>query len=342
MIISRTPFRISFFGGGTDYPDWYTENSGAVLSTTIDKYCYISIRYLPPFFEHKYRVVYSFIENVKKIDEIKHPVVRALLNLYTVDKGVEIHHDGDLPARSGLGSSSSFTTGMLNAIYALKGRIISKYDLAQKAIHVEREILKENVGSQDQIAVAHGGLNKIIFHGNHDFCIEPLTLNRERIKELEDHLMLVFTGFSRFASEIAVEQIKNIPFKKKELRMMLEIVNHAVNILNSNTDIAEFGNLLDQTWQLKRSLSHNISNLTIDTLYSLAKKNGAIGGKLLGAGGGGFMLFFVKPEKRQKLSEALKDFLEVPFSFEKTGSQIIFYSPQDIKRGKFDYEKSYV
>src|SRR3989339_554956 len=199
MIISKTPFRISFFGGGTDYPVWYKENTGAVLSATIDKYCYISVRYLPPFFEHKHRIVYSRIENVKRINEIQHPVVKALLKLFKFERGVEIHHDGDLPARSGLGSSSAFTVGMLNSLYALQGKIISKNELAKQAIHVERDILRENVGSQDQIAVACGGLNKITFRSDHNFKIDPITLNRERINLLESHLMLIFTGLSRFA-----------------------------------------------------------------------------------------------------------------------------------------------
>ncbi|PIZ84328.1 MAG: kinase, partial [Candidatus Omnitrophica bacterium CG_4_10_14_0_2_um_filter_44_9] len=256
MIISKTPFRISFFGGGTDYPVWFEEHGGAVLSTTIDKYCYISIRYLPPFFTHKHRIVYSNIENVKSIDEIQHPSVKALLRQFNIEKGLEIHHDGDLPARSGLGSSSAFTVGMLNALYALKGRIISKYELAKQAIDVERNVLKEIVGSQDQVAVACGGFNKITFNKDHTFRTEPMTLQKERIIELEQHLMLIFTGFSRFASEIAAEQIKNTMDRKKELSSMKEMVDHAIEILNSCQDIAEFGKLLHESWQLKKCLSN--------------------------------------------------------------------------------------
>jgi len=327
MIISKTPFRISFFGGGTDYPAWYQENSGAVLSTSIDKYCYISVRYLPPFFEHKHRIVYSLIENVKGISEIKHPVVKALLKLFKVKKGIEIHHDGDLPARAGLGSSSAFTVGMLNSLYALNGRIISKHELAKEAIRLEREILKENVGSQDQIAVAYGGFNKIFFHNDHNFRIEPVTLKKERVVELQSNLMLIFTGLSRLSSEIAAEQIKNTPHNKEELAQMLEMVDRAVGILNSKADIIEFGKLLHESWQIKRKLSNKISNLQIDSIYSKALKNGAIGGKLLGAGGGGFMLLFVPPKNRQRLSRALKNLLEVKFSFENNGSQIIYYNP---------------
>lgn len=331
MIITKTPFRISFFGGGTDYPVWYQENSGAVLSSTIDKYCYITLRYLPPFFEHKHRIVYSIIENVKEVSEIKHPAVKALLELFKIEKGIEIHHDGDLPARSGLGSSSAFTVGMLNSLYALQGKIISKMDLAKQAIHMERDILKENVGSQDQVAVACGGLNKIIFHNDHNFRIEPMTLQKEMICQLQDHLMLLFTGFCRFASEIAAEQIKNTPYKKKELTIMRQMVDHAIDILNhTSSDITEFGKLLHESWQLKKKFSNKISNSAIDELYDNALKHGAIGGKLLGAGGGGFMLLFVPPEKKRAVKEALKNFLEVKFSFENNGSQVIYYNPQGV------------
>jgi D-glycero-alpha-D-manno-heptose-7-phosphate kinase len=330
MIISKTPFRISFFGGGTDYPAWYQENSGAVLSTTIDKYCYISIRYLPPFFDHKHRIVYSVVENVKHINEIQHPVARELLRLFKIDKGVEIHHDGDLPARSGLGSSSAFTVGMLNVLYALQGSIISKDRLAKEAIRVERDILAENVGSQDQVAVAFGGFNKIIFHNDHNFKLEPMTLQKEKVKLLQNHLMLVFTGFSRIASEIASEQIKNTAERKKELTEMRHMVDHAITILNSDTNILEFGQLLNEAWKLKKNLSSKISNPELDKIYDTALRYGATGGKLLGAGGGGFMLFFVPPEKRQAVRDGLNDFIEVKFAFESDGSQIIYYNPDEV------------
>lgn len=327
MIISKTPFRISFFGGGTDYPVWYEEHGGAVLSTTIDKYCYINIRYLPPFFEHKHRIVYSYIENVKSVNEIQHPVVKALLKHFKIKTGLEIHHDGDLPARSGLGSSSAFTVGMLNSLYALLGKIISKPELAKQAIYAERNILKENVGSQDQVAVAHGGFNKIIFHKDHNFRIEPMTIQKERIAQLEKHLMLIFTGFSRFASDIAAEQIKNTKDRKHELSTLKQMVDYAIEILNGSQDITQFGKLLHESWQLKKHLSQKISTNAVDDLYETALKNGAIGGKLLGAGGGGFMLLFISPDKRKKLSNALKDYLEVKFSFDSEGSQIIYYNP---------------
>jgi len=327
MIISKTPFRISFFGGGTDYPTWFEKYGGAVLSTTIDKYCYITIRYLPPFFEHKHRIVYSIIENVKSPDEIKHPVVKAILKYFKVNKGVEIHHDGDLPARSGLGSSSSFTTGLLNSIYALQGKIVSKEQLAKEAIYIERVILKESVGSQDQIAVAYGGFNKIVFHNDHNFKVEAITLRKEKIEQLQDHLMLIFTGLSRFASKIAAEQIKNTHTKEKELKEMCHMVDKAINILNNEQDISSFGQLLHESWQIKKHLSSKVTNTDINNLYDNALKHGAIGGKLLGAGGGGFMLLFVKPENRKKLSLALKNFLEVKFRFENEGSQIVYYKP---------------
>ncbi len=327
MIISKTPFRISFFGGGTDYPAWFEKHGGAVLSTTIDKYCYITIRYLPPFFEHKHRIVYSIIENVRSSSDIKHPVVKAILKYFKINKGVEIHHDGDLPARSGLGSSSAFTTGLLNSTYALQGKIISKEQLAKEAIHIERVILKESVGSQDQIAVAYGGFNKIIFHNDHNFRVEAVTLHKKKVDQLQDHLMLIFTGLSRFASEIAAEQIKNTHNNEKELQEMHGMVNKAIEILNGNRDICEFGGLLNESWRLKRKLSSRVTNSKIDALYNKALKNGALGGKLLGAGGGGFMLLFVEPDNRRKLSLALKDFLEVKFKFENEGSQIIYYRP---------------
>jgi D-glycero-alpha-D-manno-heptose-7-phosphate kinase len=330
MIISRTPFRISFFGGGTDYPVWFEKNGGAVLSTTIDKYCYINVRYLPPFFKHKHRIVYSLIENVRSAKDIRHPVVRALMKVFKVDKGLEIHHDGDLPARSGLGSSSAFTVGMLNALYALNGRIVPKADLAKEAIRVERYILKENVGSQDQVAVAYGGFQKIVFHNDHSFSVEPMTLERKRVDELQAHLMLVFTGQSRFASEIAADQIRNTKHNMKALTIMHELVDESVCILNSKKDLVEFGKLLHEAWLIKKNLSAKVSNPAIDGLYAKALSCGATGGKLLGAGGGGFMLLFVRPENRQNVSRGLKKYLEVKFKFDSEGSQIIYYNPQDL------------
>lgn len=331
MVITRTPFRISFFGGGTDYPIWYKDNKGAVLSTTIDKYCYITCRYLPPFFDYKHRIVYSKYEHVNKINEIVHPAVREVFRFMKIQKGLEIHHDGDLPARSGLGSSSAFTVGLLSALYALKGKIISKKRLALEAIHVEQDMIKEYVGSQDQVIVAFGGLNKIEFHGNHNIQVTPVTIADTRLKKLQDHLMLFFTGISRTASDIAKDKIAQIPLKSAELKEMHLMVNEAIDILNGDQDIKQFGRLLHESWKLKKSLSIKISTCIIDEIYQRAMKNGAIGGKILGAGGGGFILFFVPPEKRLRLQKALRDLLYVPFNFDTTGSQIVYYSDSGIK-----------
>ena len=328
MIISRTPFRLSFFGGGTDYPIWYRENGGAVLATTINKYCYITCRYLPPFFEHRSRIVWSLIERVKDITEIQHPSVRETLAFMNIKEGVEIHHDGDLPARSGLGSSSSFTVGIIHVLYALKGIMPSKRQLALDAIHIEQERLKENVGSQDQISAAFGGFNRIDFDVEGDFRVSPIILPKERLQFLQDYLMLFFTGLSRTASEIAGEQIRTTPKKKQELSTMYQMVDEAINVLISNADLSEFGKLLHETWQLKRSLTNRISTPQIDEIYETARRAGAIGGKLLGAGGGGFIIFFVRPEEQHKVKEALKHLLYVPFRFESSGSRIIFYDPE--------------
>lgn len=327
MIISRTPFRISFFGGGTDYREWFEENGGSVLATTIDKYCYITCRYLPPFFKHKFRIIYSKMEQVKSIDEIQHPSVRETLRFMNIKKGVEIHHDGDLPARTGLGSSSSFTVGLLHALYALKGIMPSKMQLAKDAIYIEQEMIKENVGCQDQALAAVGGFNKIEFGGSNHLNVRAITISKERIELLQDHLVLFYSGLSRTASEIAGEQIKNIPRKKKELKTMYQMVDEAINILNGNDDLTAFGKLLDESWKLKRNLSDKISTSYIDNIYNVAINSGAIGGKLLGAGGGGFVLFFVDPKNQSKLKAKLKSLLYVPFRFENLGSQIIFYQP---------------
>ena len=327
MIISRTPFRISFFGGGTDYPVWYRENGGMVLGTTIDKYCYITCRYLPPFFEHKHRIVYSQTELVRDIDEIRHPSARETLRFMGITEGVEIHHDGDLPARTGLGSSSSFTVGLLHVLYALKEIMPSKMQLARDAIHIEQNMIKENVGSQDQVLAAFGGLNRIDFSGEHHIEVCPVTIKSQRLELLQNHLMLFFTGFSRTASEIAGEQIEQTPNKKRELTEMCRMVDEAINILNGEGDLSEFGKLLHESWQLKRRLTDKISTPYIDYVYETATRAGAIGGKLLGAGGAGFILFFVKPELQPKVKESLRGLLCVPFCFESSGSQIIFYEP---------------
>ena len=296
MIITKTPYRISFFGGGTDHPAWFKENGGRVIATTFDKYCYISARELPPFFDHKYRVVYSKIENINKISEIQHPSVREVLKYYNSSKGLEIHHDGDLPAKSGLGSSSSFTVGLINAINAMQGLYKSSYELAKDAIHIEQDLIKECVGSQDQISAAYGGFNEIEFYKDGAFSVSPLLINHERKQNLNAHLMLFFTGISRFSSDVAESQ-------------------------------DEFGSLLDKSWAIKKTLSTMVSSSSIDEMYKAAKNAGAIGGKILGAGGGGFALFFVKPQDQDKVKHALKNLTHVPFLFENTGSKVVLYQP---------------
>jgi D-glycero-alpha-D-manno-heptose-7-phosphate kinase len=330
MVITRTPFRISFFGGGTDYPAWYKEHGGEVFATTINKYCYITCRYLPPFFSHKHRVVYSHAELVNSIEEIKHPSVRATLAWAGCEEGLEIHHNGDLPARAGLGSSSSFTVGLVHALAVLKGRYISKEELAEKSIHIEQNIIKEIVGSQDQVSAAFGGLNRIKFDRNDMFQVSPVTLGEERLKEFQSHLMLFFTGFTRFASEIAKDKIRNFNNRGDELRHLGEMVEESIKILQGeNNSIDEFGALLRECWEYKRKLSDKISTPEIDAIFEEAMNAGAIGGKLLGAGGGGFVVFFVKPELQAQVRERLKRLVYVPFKFDFSGSRVMHYQHDD-------------
>lgn len=331
MVITRTPFRISFFGGGTDYPAWYREHGGAVLATTIDKYCHISCRYLPPFFDHKHRIVYSRIENVKNIEEIQHPSVRATLAWAGCEEGLEIHHDGDLPARAGLGSSSSFTVGLVHALAALEGKYVSKEELAGKSIHIEQNIIKESVGSQDQISAAFGGLNLIEFKRNDMFQVSPIILTKERLQDFQSYLMLFFTGFTRFASDIAKGKIKNFKNREAELKCMREMVDESIKILQcKNTSIVDFGVLLRESWEYKRKLSDKVSTPEIDTICEEAMSAGAISGKLLGAGGGGFVVFFVKPELQARVRERLKHLVYVPFKFEYSGSRVMHYQRDDM------------
>lgn len=333
MIISRTPFRISFFGGGTDYPAWYRARGGTVLATTINKYCYISCRYLPPFFAHKIRVVYSRIENCQDVGEIRHPAVREVLRYLKIDRGVEIHHDGDLPARSGMGSSSAFTVGLLHALYALKGQIPSVRQLSTESIYVEQELMQEVVGCQDQVLAAYGGFNHIVFHQNGDIAVRPMTLSPDRIGDLSAHLMLFFTGVNRTASDIAQSYSQDLEAKDKVMRTMSEMVEEGIAILNGGDELDRFGHLLHDGWLLKRSLSAKISNDFIEQLYDEARTAGAIGGKLLGAGGGGFMLLFVRPRDQHRVRERLRHLIYVPFRFEFSGSRIIFFDPEE------DYSK---
>ena len=331
MIISRTPFRLSFFGGGTDYPGWYREHGGAVLATSIDKYCYITCRYLPPFFEHKTRLAYSQVELVARNADLKHPAARAILEHLKIEDGIEIHHDGDLPARTGLGSSSAFAVGLLNALYALKNRMSTKMQLGKEAIHIEQEVLRENVGCQDQMIVAIGGLQRLDFLPNDDIRSTPVIVDRRRVEELQSHCLLYFTGFTRFASEIVKEQLERMPDKKAELKRMQEMVDESMALLTGRDgDMGRFGRLLDESWGLKRTLSSKVSTPKIDEIYESAKSAGALGGKLLGAGGGGFMLLFVKPQDQPKVRERLKGLLRIPFRFESEGSQIILYQPESV------------
>ena len=331
MIITRTPFRISFFGGGTDYPDWYREHGGAVLATTIDKYCYISCRSLPPFFEHKHRIVYSHIENVQDIEEIKHPAVRNIFSWANVTDGLEIHHDGDLPARSGLGSSSSFTVGLVHALYGMRGQMVSKHRLASDAIHIEQDLIGESVGSQDQISAAYGGFNLVEFHRDDTFDVSPVILSNIRKSELHAHLMLCFTGFSRIANEIAKSKIQNFKNREAELLSIRSMVDQALEILGDKAiAIEEFGKLLDQSWQFKKNLSDKVSSPEIDEIYAAARKAGAIGGKILGAGGGGFMLLFARPEKHEAIRAALSNLVHVAFNFDDSGSRVVLYQPNGL------------
>lgn len=322
MIIARSPYRVSFFGGGSDYPSWYKEHGGAVLTSTIDKYCYMSVRYMPPFLGCKYNVCWSKMERVNNLEEIEHAGVRGCLEYMGVDEGFEINHAGDLPARSGLGSSSSFTVGMLHAIHALKGRHVSKTQLAREAVEVEQVVLKETVGIQDQIECAHGGLNLIEINRDGDYTVRPVVMPKERKARLEGKLMLFFTGLQRHASEIAEAQVSNIERKEAELREIQNLVPRALECVTTG-NLDDVGHLLHETWMLKRELSDKVSNKDIDNMYDNARAAGALGGKLLGAGGGGFFLFYVPEGRQESVREAMAGLLDIPFKFEHGGSQIV-------------------
>jgi D-glycero-alpha-D-manno-heptose-7-phosphate kinase len=329
MIISRTPYRISFFGGGTDYPAWYRKHGGQVLATTIDKYSYITCRYLPPFFEHRFCLMYSKTEHCQSVAEIQHPAIREVLTYLNMGRGLEIHHDGDLPARSGMGSSSAFTVGLLHAVYALKGHMASKKQLALESIHLEQERLKETVGSQDQVQAAFGGFNHVTFLPNGEVSVRPVTVSPQRLQELNSHLMLFYTGIKRTASNIAETYVNGIEERKRQLRIMKDLVDESIAVLNSDQDITAFGELLHEAWQAKCSLSPHVTNGQVNELYEQAIQAGAVGGKLTGAGGGGFLLLFVEPERQQQVRERLKGLICVPFKFEFSGSQIIFCDRQE-------------
>ena len=329
MIITRAPFRVSFLGGGTDYPNWYRKYGGAVLATTINKYCYITCRYLPPFFEHRIRLVYSKIENCQTVDEIRHPSIREVVRFVGHDRGLEIHHDADLPARCGMGSSSSFTVGLLQALYALRGQAVSKWQLTQESIHVEQNLLKETVGSQDQTLAAYGGLNHISFLRSGEISVQPVIMPSERLEELSSHLMLYYTTIKRTASDVAKTYVGELDKKKSQMRVMKDLVKEGLGVLSGGGDLNAFGELLDEAWEIKRGLSSKTTNSAVDDIYRRAKEAGALGGKLTGAGGGGFMLLFVPPDRHERVKEALSDLIYVPFKMEPHGSQVIFYDPED-------------
>ncbi len=327
MVICRTPFRISFFGGGTDYPIWYKNHGGAVISATINKYSYITARWLPPYFDYKHRVRYFQHEQTHSLEEIKHPSVRECARYLNVQEGLEVVHNADVPAQSGLGSSSTFTVGMLHALHSLQNRMPTKRQLAIEAIHVEQELIGEAVGSQDQTAAAFGGINYIRFNRVREIDVDPVILSQERLLELQENLLLVFTGFSRSASEMAKLQIAVTPHKTIELAAMTDLCDQALNCLtDEQKSLDEFGRLLKEQWRIKRGLTEKISNPEIEGIYDLAIKNGAIGGKLLGAGGGGFMLFYARKEQHESIRTALHRRMFVPFRFDFTGSKIVYFS----------------
>ena len=336
MIISKTPYRLSFFGGGTDFPKWYLKEEGAVLSTTIDKYCYLTCRFLPPYFQTRHRVVWSHIETVSTISEILHPAVREGLKMVGFDdtRGFEIHHQGDVPARSGMGTSSTFAVGLLNALYQLKGRTLSKAELADRAIHLEQERLAESVGSQDQVAAAYGGFNTIQFLKSGEIRVDPVQVATHRLTELQNHLMLVYTGSSRNGTELAKTTIANISKSKLVLRQMRAMVDKGREILEGHDPIHQFGKLLHQAWELKQALNPLSASSEINSIYKTALKQGAIGGKVMGSGGAGFVVLFVPPNRQRQLAAALQGYLHVPFKFESSGSTILLNSEPGIKAVK--------
>ncbi|MDA7689951.1 hypothetical protein N8752_00965 [Candidatus Pelagibacter sp.] len=327
MIISKTPYRISFFGGGSDYPSWYNKYSGSVLSTSIDKHIYITCRFLPKFFDHKYRIVWSKIENVQNIKNIKHPIVKNLLNHLMIKDGLEIHYDGDLPAASGMGSSSAFTVGLINGLYSLLNKRITNFEIAKKAINFEQQVMKETVGSQDQLATAVGGFNKIIFNKKNKFKIIKKDINN--INRLENNLLLIYTGKKRVAQDVAKKYSgKLTTVNKKYIDTMIQHVNEGEKIIKGN-NLDDFGKLLHSAWLTKKKLSTHISSTKIDEIYDYVIKNGALGGKLLGAGGGGFFLFYMRGELKESFLKKNKKLVNVPFKFSNRGTEILF---KDLKR----------
>lgn len=325
MIITKTPFRMSFFGGGTDMPEFFKEHGGAVISTTFDKYCYVNVRHLPRFFDYKTELAYAKMERVTDVNDIVHPAIREAMKYLDMQE-IRLTYEADLPARSGLGTSSSFAVGMLSAFYALKGKYADKKKLADDAIYLERTLCDEAGGWQDQIAASYGGLNRINFNAD-GYTVDPIIIDPKRKKILNENLMLFFTGFTHFSAEVQAST-KGVD-KTKEKLEMLQLVDEAQNILtNKESDIDEFGRLLDVTWRLKRQTGAKISTDSIDGLYEKGIKAGALGGKLLGAGGGGFLLFYVTPEKREAVLKAMSDLMYVPFEFENSGTRVIHFTPE--------------
>ncbi len=327
MIITKTPFRMSFFGGGTDLPQFFEKYRGAVLSTSFDKYVYVTVRHLPRFFEYTTELIYSKSERISKLDDMEHPMVRNAMKMLNM-KELHIAYDADLPARTGLGTSSTFAVGLLNAFYCLKGEYRSKKQLANDAIYLERTLCNEAGGWQDQIAASFGGFNRIDFSSN-GYHVNPVIIKPERKKQLNENLMLFFTGFKRYSAEIQKSTVCSMGDTQKQLFRMLDLVDEAQCILENNeSDLDEFGKLLDTTWRLKRQTGSKVSTDSIDVLYEKGIKAGALGGKLLGAGGGGFLLFYVRPDKQESVRNALSDLMEVPFEFERSGTRVIYYSPE--------------
>lgn len=327
MIITRTPFRMSFVGGGTDMEDFFRENGGSVISSTFDKYCYVTVRHLPPFFEYKTHLTYSKVEYVNAYDEIKHPAIRNAMKMLDMH-AIRLTYESDLPAKSGLGTSSSFAVGMLNAFYALKGKYVDKKRLADEAIFLERKLCEESGGWQDQIAAAYGGFNRINFREK-GYEVRPIIISPERKQILNRNLLMFFTGFVRYSSDVQKANSEMSDLKRQCLRETLMLVDDVEQTLvNKSVDIDEFGRLLDYTWQLKRKSGKAVSTTEIDELYLKARQAGALGGKLLGAGGGGFLLFYVRPERQEAVKDALRNLLYVPFQFENSGTSVIHYTPE--------------
>lgn len=326
MIITRTPFRMSFFGGGTDMPGFFRENGGSVISTTFDKYCYVTARHLPPFFDYKNEAVYSRIERAVDPADFEHPAIRNAMTMLDM-REVRVSYDADLPARSGLGTSSSFAVGLLNAFHCMKGTYASKERLAKEAIHLERDLCQEAGGWQDQVAAAYGGLNRIDFSGD-SFFVRPIVISNERKRQLESSLLMFFTGFTRFSSEMQREN--RVVDKTALLREMLALVDEAEAALTDKArPLSDFGRLLDETWRLKCGTGSRVSTGPIDELYERGMAAGALGGKLLGAGGGGFLVFYAEPDARGSVRAALSDLLHIPFEFESDGTRVVYYDPED-------------